>query len=38
MIKKDCFAYKNGTCVALNALYCDHEQCGFFKTHLLMRN
>lgn len=31
-IKKDCFAYKNNNCTALNDLYCAKEKCSFYKT------
>ena len=34
MIKKDCFAIKGSKCIALKELYCRHEECGFYKTHL----
>lgn len=30
-VKTDCFAYKNGHCVALNDLYCAKEKCSFYK-------
>lgn len=33
MIKKDCFAYINGNCLALKKLYCEKEECGFYKQH-----
>ena len=32
-IKKNCFAYKNNNCTALNNLYCAKEKCSFYKTH-----
>ena len=32
MIKKTCFAYKNGKCTALNKLYCEKEECSFYKS------
>lgn len=39
-IKYDCFAYKKnlddpekvGECIALNKLYCEYEDCSFYKT------
>ena len=36
-VKKDCFAYKRGYepasphCEALNKLYCETEECKFYK-------
>lgn len=32
MENKDCFAYCNGECVALNKLYCQKGKCSFYKT------
>ena len=29
--KKDCFAYKETKCNALNKRYCDFENCNFYK-------
>lgn len=38
-VKRDCFAYKcgrgnisNSYCTALNKLYCETEECKFYKT------
>jgi hypothetical protein len=31
-VKKDCFAFKNGDCIALNDLYCAKEKCSFYKS------
>ena len=30
-IKKDCFAYKNNNCTALNDLYCAKEKCSLLQ-------
>lgn len=30
-IKTDCFAFKEGKCVALKKLYCEFEICNFYK-------
>lgn len=32
MMEKECFAYKNGGCIALNVKKCEGTSCGFFKT------
>lgn len=33
-VKKDCFGYdkKRNKCKALNSLYCQNEECKFYKT------
>lgn len=31
-VKKDCFAFKDGHCTALNDLYCAKENCSFYKS------
>ena len=31
-IKRDCFAYENQFCKALDDLYCRFEDCVFYKT------
>ena len=28
---KDCFAYKNNKCYALNKLYCKNRECRFYR-------
>lgn len=34
-VKSDCFGYRNTLkgegCIALNKLYCKHEECKFYK-------
>lgn len=32
MMKKDCFAYKDGECKALKVKKCEGESCSFYKT------
>ena len=32
-MNKDCFAYLNNGCVALNSVLCDKSKCPFYKTH-----
>lgn len=33
-VKKDCYAYKNNGCWALNDLYCKKEVCKFYNNKL----
>lgn len=34
--KKDCFAYKDKKCCALNELYCKKEDCNFYRNDIKM--
>ena len=34
--KKDCFAYKDKKCCALNELYCKKESCNFYRNDIKM--
>ena len=29
--KKDCFAWKEGSCKVLNETYCKKEECSFYR-------
>lgn len=30
-VMEDCFAFINGKCACLNKLYCETEECKFYK-------
>ncbi len=34
MTKKDCFAYKENKCYALNELYCKNRECRFYRNDI----
>ena len=34
--KKDCFAYKDKKCYALNELYCKKDKCRFYRNDIKM--
>lgn len=36
-MNKDCFAYSNGGCGALNSTICQKKPCSFYKTHQRQR-
>lgn len=37
MSRKDCFAYNNGNCSALNKLYCKNRKCSFYSNNVNMK-
>ena len=37
MTKKDCFAYKENKCYALNELYCKNRKCRFYRNDITIK-
>ena len=37
MTKKDCFAYKENKCYALNELYCKNRECRFYRNDITIK-